>query len=128
MTHWRSALTVCAVVPLLMTLSGCNQQPSPRSLATFQADLQPGLLSHDLVLTSQTTLLLRNVDAKVTVYWEQDVRTFERHWATWQRGEAKAVSIPTGGSLQRITLSGTAELGAQREPVQLSAEWHFTSH
>lgn len=116
------ALTVACV---LAGLAGCNQPalPAPAVLSKFEAHIDGGFLTHDIVLTNRNPRSLKRIDLTVTVYFETDVKTLTRYWGYWKQDESQTVNVASSGRIQRISISGTAVAIDDDEQVQLSAVW-----
>ncbi len=126
-----TAGSLCArmLVVLLLAAVGCGPgyQPRPKTLSTFGVDIVPGILSHDIVLTNNNQRDLEQVDLTATVYFEDSEIELTRHWAYWRHEENQTFNVPAGTTrIQRIKFTGTAVAGAEKEAVQLSADWLFS--
>lgn len=125
MLAWRSCCALCLTT--LVVSIGCQDAPPPQSFHDVNVSLTAGILSHDLNLTNKNVKRLNRVDLTLTIYNETEVKTLERHWAEWGTSEMKVVNFPaTGGPVQRLTLSGTATLGAEQTPVTIHEEYLWT--
>lgn len=121
-----------ALAPLLIVtsavLSGCGQPLVPPPKVTeFDVTADWGLFTHDILITSKHTETLRRVEVQLTVTKEQGIEEFTRHWSSWRPGEHKTVNIPaSGGTVQRLEMSGTAYCGDEAQRVELASAWSWT--
>ena len=109
-----------------LTLCGCQQRPSV-TVTTFKVTGNWGVFTHDILITNQHAKRLKRVEVKLTVTKEQKVEEFTRYWNSWRPGEQKKINIPAGGGpVQRVSISGTAWMGAELTPVALAGEWSWS--
>ena len=121
----RSRCALCLIM-LIVVLGYQEKPPAPKVFHAIEVSLTPGVFSHDLNLTNKSPKRLNKVDLKLTIYNETEVKVVERHWSEWGAGETKVVNFPaTGGSVERLTLTGTATLGIEAEPVNVHAEFSW---
>ena len=121
----RSRCALC-LTTLILCLGCQNPPPAPRIFHAIDVSLTSGVFSNDLHLTNKSGKRLNRVDLKLTIYNETEVKVVERHWSEWGTDEAKVVNFPAvGGSVERLTLTGTATHGVEAEPVNIQAEYSW---
>ena len=111
---------LCALILVLVLVGGCESRP----VSPCTAKIVPGSLSQDLILKNAAPHDLNRVSITLTVYDEQNMTTYTRHWADWPAGSEKTVSLPVGATpLQRVVLTGTAQQAETRHRKTARNSW-----
>lgn len=107
---------------------GCEKAPpAPRKIDLFDLTIQHGILTHDAVIVNKSAEILDEIDAVVTVTYEDEIVKLERHWSRWNPGEAKTIGISAFRNLQSIDIEGTATSSSMQlfEDVAVQKKWFF---
>jgi len=125
----NSSVVCCAMFATLIILfvRGCDSgSKRPKTFTEFELVSRNGFLADDLAFKNKGPKSMRAVDVEITIYREQNSITLERHWSAWHSGEEQIVGIPnSGGPLQRVVMTGKAQLGAEREEILIEGEFLF---